>query len=65
MSGGVARDPEADREARLRWDERHRSGDFEGRGPNPTLIAAVDGLQPGRALELGAGSGTNAVWLAS
>lgn len=64
MSGGVARDPEADREARLRWDERHRSGDFEGRGPNPTLMAAVGGLHPGRALELGAGSGTNAVWLA-
>jgi SAM-dependent methyltransferase len=51
-------------EARLRWDERHRSGDFEGRGPNPTLVGAVSGLEPGVALELGCGSGTNAVWLA-
>lgn len=50
---------------RLDWDERHKAGDFEGRGPNPTLFAAVAGLQPGAALELACGSGTNAVWLAS
>lgn len=52
-------------ERRLAWDERHRAGDFEGRGPNPTLTAAVSQMAPGRALELAAGSGTNAVWLAS
>jgi SAM-dependent methyltransferase len=50
---------------RLGWDERHRAGDFEGRGPNPTLVAAASDMTPCRALELGAGSGTNAVWLAS
>lgn len=50
---------------RLDWDERHKVGDFEGRGANPTLVAAVAGLQPGTALELACGSGTNAVWLAS
>lgn len=49
---------------RVRWDERHAAGDFEGDGPNPTLVAAVAELRPGRALELAAGSGTNAVWLA-
>lgn len=49
---------------RLGWDERHGAGDFEGVGPNPTLASAVSGLEPGRALELAAGSGTNAVWLA-
>ena len=49
---------------RLDWDERHKDGDFEGRGPNPTLVAGVAGLRPGRALELACGSGTNAVWLA-
>ena len=49
---------------RLGWDERHGSGDFEGVGPNPTLVSAVTGLGPGRALELAAGGGTNAVWLA-
>jgi SAM-dependent methyltransferase len=49
---------------RLDWDERHKGGDFEGEGPNPTLAAGVTGLVPGSALELAAGSGTNAVWLA-
>ncbi len=49
---------------RLGWDERHRSGDFEGEGPNPTLVSGTAGLFPGTALELAAGSGTNAVWLA-
>jgi SAM-dependent methyltransferase len=51
-------------ERRLRWDERHAAGDFEGQGPNPTLVSAVGPLRPGRALELACGSGTNAVWLA-
>jgi SAM-dependent methyltransferase len=50
---------------RLDWDERHKAGDFEGDGPNPTLVAGVSGLRPGTALELASGSGTNAVWLAS
>jgi SAM-dependent methyltransferase len=49
---------------RLDWDERHKGGDFEGDGPNPTLVAGVTGLGPGSALELASGSGTNAVWLA-
>jgi SAM-dependent methyltransferase len=49
---------------RAGWDERHRAGDFEGPGPNPTLVDAVAELLPGSALELAAGSGTNAVWLA-
>jgi SAM-dependent methyltransferase len=49
----------------LGWDERHSHGDFEGDGPNPTLVGGVAGLTPGSALELAAGSGTNAVWLAS
>jgi 2-polyprenyl-3-methyl-5-hydroxy-6-metoxy-1,4-benzoquinol methylase len=50
---------------RLGWDERHRAGDFEGEGPNPTLVNGVTGLTVGIALELAAGSGTNAVWLAT
>jgi SAM-dependent methyltransferase len=49
---------------RLDWDERHKAGDFEGLGPNPTLVTAVAGLETGSALELAAGSGTNAVFLA-
>ena len=54
-------------ERRLAWDERHRAGDFEGDGPNPALLSGMAGLArvaPGIALELAAGSGTNAVWLA-
>ncbi len=49
---------------RVGWDERHSTGDFEGEGPNPTLLVGAAGLFPGSALELAAGSGTNAVWLA-
>jgi SAM-dependent methyltransferase len=49
---------------RLDWDERHQAGDFEGRGPNPTLVEGAAELATGTALELAAGSGTNAVWLA-
>jgi SAM-dependent methyltransferase len=49
---------------RLAWNERHAAGDFEGRGPNPTLVGAVSEMAPGTALELACGSGTNAVWLA-
>lgn len=49
---------------RLDWDQRHKGGDFEGDGPNPTLVAGVIGRVPGSALELASGSGTNAVWLA-
>jgi SAM-dependent methyltransferase len=54
-------------ERRLAWDDRHRAGDFEGTGPNPTLTAAIASLAvtPGRALELASGSGTNSVWIAS
>ncbi len=56
-------DPHAD-DPRRGWDERHSAGDFEGAGPNPTLVAGVAGFEPGSVLELAAGSGTNAVWLA-
>ena len=49
---------------RVGWDERHKAGDFEGQGPNPTLTGGTSGLRSGSALELACGSGTNAVWLA-
>ncbi len=51
-------------ERRVRWDMRHQAGDFEGTGPNPTLVLGTSDLARGTALELAAGSGTNAVWLA-
>jgi SAM-dependent methyltransferase len=49
---------------RVQWDLRHQGGDFEGDGPNQTLVLGASALTPGTALELAAGSGTNAVWLA-
>jgi SAM-dependent methyltransferase len=52
-------------ERRLAWNERHKAGDFEGDGPNQTLVEGASELAPGRALELACGSGTNAVWLAA
>jgi SAM-dependent methyltransferase len=52
-------------ERRIQWDTRHQAGDFEGEGPNPTLALGASGLPRGTALELAAGSGTNAVWLAA
>jgi len=38
---------------------------ISGHGPNQSLVGAVAKLRPGTALELAAGSGTNAIWLAS
>jgi thioredoxin reductase/SAM-dependent methyltransferase len=32
--------------------------------PNPALVAEADGLTPGRALDIGAGEGGDAIWLA-
>jgi SAM-dependent methyltransferase len=47
------------------WDERHTAHDpIESRDPDPTLIAEVASLTPGKALDLGSGDGRNAVWLA-
>jgi SAM-dependent methyltransferase len=51
------------------WDERYRSGDlpWDTQRPSPELIRVLDeGFVPssGRALELGCGTGTNAIYLA-
>ncbi|PZV98870.1 Thioredoxin reductase [Micromonospora phaseoli] len=47
------------------WEERYRSRPavWSGR-PNPQLVAEVQGLAPGRALDVGSGEGADAVWLA-
>lgn len=48
------------------WDERHAAHEaIESSEPDPTLIDEIGSLPPGRALDLGAGDGRNAVWLAS
>jgi SAM-dependent methyltransferase len=47
------------------WDERYRSSGRVWSGqPNAHLVAETQALVPGRALEVGAGEGADAVWLA-
>ena len=47
------------------WDERYGADDRVWSGnPNPQLVDRVNGLQPGRALEVGSGEGADAIWLA-
>jgi SAM-dependent methyltransferase len=48
------------------WDQRHAAQDpIESTEPDPTLVDEIGSLRPGRALDLGAGDGRNAIWLAS
>jgi len=48
------------------WDERYGTAEFVWKtDPNRFLPAEVDGLVPGRALDLACGEGRNAVWLAT
>src|SRR5438128_12274807 len=51
-----------------RWEERYRSGDtpWDTGRPSSELqrVITEERIGPGRAIELGCGSGTNAVWLA-
>lgn len=47
------------------WDQRYASRDrLWSPAPNDVLVAAVAGLRPGRALDLGCGEGADALWLA-
>jgi SAM-dependent methyltransferase len=48
-----------------RWDERYGRGEeLYGFVPSPPLPAAVEGLPPGRALDLACGGGRHALFLA-
>jgi SAM-dependent methyltransferase len=52
--------------AREHWEARYADSDriWSGR-PNATLVGLVGELPPARALDLGAGEGADALWLAS
>ena len=48
------------------WNRRYAEVDsLWSAKPNRFLVAEVEGLEPGRALDLACGEGQNAVWLAS
>ncbi len=48
------------------WEERYGSEDRIWSGdPNPQLVAEAAGLEPGRAIDVGAGEGADAIWLAT
>jgi SAM-dependent methyltransferase len=48
------------------WDERHAAREpIESHEPDPSLAAVAGGLVPGRAIDLAAGDGRNAIWLAA
>ena len=47
------------------WDARYRAADLVWGGePNRFVAEEFTGMPPGRALDLGAGEGRNAIWLA-
>jgi thioredoxin reductase/SAM-dependent methyltransferase len=46
------------------WDHRYGGEQVWSGNPNGTLVHEVAGLTPGRALDVGAGEGGDAVWLA-
>jgi len=48
------------------WDQRHSAREpIESHEPDPTLAEVAGQLAPGRAIDLAAGDGRNAIWLAA
>lgn len=47
------------------WDHRYEGDQMWSGNPNGTLVNEVSGLAPGRALDVGAGEGGDALWLAA
>jgi SAM-dependent methyltransferase len=46
------------------WDHRYSGDPMWSGNPNGTLVNEVGNLRPGRALDVGAGEGGDAIWLA-
>lgn len=48
------------------WDERYSGSEQLWSGaPNGVLVAEVNGMRPGQALDVGCGEGADALWLAN
>ncbi len=48
----------------LDWDHRYSGEQLWSGNPNGSLVNEISGMAPGRALDIGAGEGGDAVWLA-
>jgi SAM-dependent methyltransferase len=46
------------------WEHRYGGEQMWSGNPNGTLVREAEGLTPGRALDVGAGEGADAIWLA-
>jgi thioredoxin reductase/SAM-dependent methyltransferase len=46
------------------WDHRYGSEQIWSGNPNGTLVIEVEGMTPGRGLDVGAGEGGDSLWLA-
>ena len=46
------------------WEHRYAAAPMWSGNPNGSLVAEAAGLSPGRALDVGAGEGADAIWLA-
>ena len=46
------------------WDHRYSDGQIWSGNPNGTLVAEMGGARPGSVLDVGAGEGGDAIWLA-
>jgi SAM-dependent methyltransferase len=61
----VTAGPPDDRHGQAYWDARYASRERIWSGkPNAQLVAEVESLEPGRALDVGCGEGADALWLA-
>ena len=60
-TGDAARPPANESD----WDHRYAGEQMWSGNPNGTLVSEVSGLTPGRALDVGAGEGGDALWLAA